>query len=102
MLSKIKLIVAPLAKENKELKDKLEKIEKAPLPRKEAAAGKATKIEKYTDVRLEKNETVLSEELTKDVAKANDLRKSGRTLTKEEDSFCQRVVERMIAEKLSK
>jgi len=104
LLKKIKDIVTPLAKENAMLKEKLAKFEKAPLPRKDAlskADAKPVKIEKY-DVKLEKKETELSEELVKDVAKANDLRKCGRTLTKEEDSFCQRVVERMIAEKLAK
>lgn len=105
LLKKIKDIVTPLAKENAMLKEKIAKLEKAPLPRKDAlstADAKPVKVEKYQDVKLEKKDSVLSEELTKDVAKANDLRKCGRTLTKEEDSFCQRVVERMIAEKLSK
>jgi len=105
LLSKsLKAIIEPLAKENKELKARLEKIEKQPLPRKEAKTGdKAVKVEKYQDVRLEKKESDFSDELKKDIDKAKDLRMSkGANLNKEEDAFCQRVASQMLAEKLSK
>ena len=105
LLSKsLKAIIEPLAKENKELKARLEKIEKQPLPRKEAKVGdKAVKVEKYQDVKLEKKESDFSDELKKDIDKAKDLRMSkGANLNKEEDAFCQRVASQMLAEKLSK
>lgn len=107
LLSKrLKTIIEPLVKENKELKARIEKMEKQPLPRKEAATtdGKAVKVEKYQDVRLEKKENTYTEELQKDIEKANDLMKTKGVgnLSKEEKSFCERVADKMLAEKLSK
>lgn len=101
---RLKAIIEPLAKENKALKARLEKIEKAPLPRKEAKAGDApVKVEKYQDVKLEKKDSTFSENLTKDITKAQELRMTkGVNLSKEEDAFCQRVASQMLEEKLSK
>lgn len=101
---RIKAIVEPLVKENAALKARLEKIEKQPLPRKEAKAGDvAVKVEKYQDVKLEKKDSTFSEALTKDITKAQELRMTkGVNLSKEEDAFCQRVASQMLEEKLSK
>jgi len=100
----LKSILEPLAKENKELKARIEKMEKQPLPRKDAKVGeKAAKVEKYQDVKLEKKESTFSEELTKDIYKAQEIRLAkGINVTKEEDAFCQRVAKQMLEEKLSK
>jgi hypothetical protein len=100
----LKSILEPLAKENKELKARIEKMEKQPLPRKDAKAeDKAVKVEKYQDVKLEKKESTFSEALTKDIEKAQELRiTKGINVTKEEDAFCQRVAKQMLEEKLSK
>jgi hypothetical protein len=100
----LKSIIEPLAKENKALKERLEKLEKAPLPRKDAKPGeKAEKVEKYQDAKLEKKENTFSEVLTKDIEKAQEIRMTkGINVTKDEDAFCQRVAKQMLEEKLSK
>lgn len=99
-----KSVMETLIKENKEYKDKLSKLEKQPLPRKDATKdGKVTKIEKYQDVKLEKKESTFSEELQIDILKAQELRMAkGTNMNKDEDAFCKRVAERMLDEKLSK
>jgi hypothetical protein len=109
-LKQIKAVIEPMKKELTELRAKVAKYEKQPLARKDAAAVnkdgtpvKAVKVEKYQDVKLEKKESTFSEELTKDIEKAQNLRMTkGAGLTKEENDFCLRVADRMIAEKLSK
>lgn len=106
LLSKrLKAVIEPLVKENSALKSRLEKLEKQALPRKDALPGqKAAKVEKYQSPRLEKKESLYSEELQKDIDKANDLRinKGISNLTPEERTFCERVADKMLAEKLSK
>ena len=106
LLSKsLKSVIEPLRKENAELKARLEKIEKQPLPRKDAKEGdKAVKVEKYQDVRLEKkDEPEFTEELRKDIVRAQQLvEKGSQNWNKEERAFCERVADRRIAEKLSK
>ena len=102
---KINAIIEPLQKENAELKAKLEKFNKQPLPRKEIGMTKAEgaqKVDKYQDVRLEKNEVEFEEELQKDITKAIDLRKSGKALNSDEQTFCQRVADKMLAVKAAK
>jgi len=107
-LKKMQAVIEPLVKRNKELEDRLAKLEKAPLPRKDATSGAKVKIEKFADtakvqdVKLEKAETTYTDELQKDIAKAQDLRKSGKPLTSDESAFCQRVAEKMLDAKLSK
>jgi len=102
-MRKVHAILEPLKKENAELRNKIAKMEKEPLPRKEAKAGdKPQKVEKYQQVKLEKKEGTFTDELSKDIEKASSMRKSGKELTSEEDTFCKRVAERMLEEKLSK
>ena len=102
--SRVKAIVEPIAKENRLLRRKIEKMEKQPLPRKGALSKsqKAEKIEKYQEMSLEKSEITFSKSLRKDIAKASDMRKSGKALSADESTFCQRVAERMLEEKLSR
>jgi hypothetical protein len=106
LLSKqLQNVIEPLVKENKELKARIEKIEKQPLPRKEAKEGdRPVKVEKYQDVKLEKKEGTFSEELQKEVTAAQELvkMKGVQNLTKDEKAFCERVADKMLAEKLSK
>ncbi len=109
-LKQIKAVIEPMKKELVELRAKVAKYEKQPLARKDAAAVnkdgtpvKAVKVEKYQEVKLEKKDSTFSEELVKDIEKAQNLRMTkGASLTKEENDFCLRVADRMIAEKLSK
>lgn len=109
LMEKIKAIVEPIAKENRDLKERIEKMEKQPLPRKEAKEGdKAMKVEKYQaepkqqDMKIEKRDMTFSDDLVKDISKAQDLRKSNKALNQEEETFCKRVAERMLEERLAK
>jgi hypothetical protein len=109
LLAKVKAIVEPVMKENAALKTRLEKMEKAPLPRKGAVGDKVEKVEKYTekkdvkqDMTIEKREMSFSDTLQKDISKASELRKSGKVLSADEQAFCQRVAEKMLEEKLTK
>jgi len=107
MLAKVRAIVEPIAKENRELRKRLDKIEKAPLARKGTFGDKVEKIEKYPtskvqDVRLTKLDVIYSDELQKDIEKANDLRKGSKALTQDERAFCERVADKMLEEKFSK
>lgn len=109
MVEKMRAIMEPMVKENKALRARLEKLEKAPLPRKGAVGTEKVKLEKFEapkeakqDMTIEKREMSFSEVLQKDITKASELRKSGRVLTADESSFCQRVAEKMLEEKLTK
>ncbi len=117
LTKQVKSIVEPMAKELKDVKARLEKYEKAPLPRKGAApaADGKVKVEKFAQQKtgevpqgrpgemvIQKREATYSPELQKDITKANDLRKCGKALTKDEEAFCQRVAEQMLAAKMEK
>jgi len=109
IMSKMQAIMEPMMKENKALRDRLEKLEKAPLPRKGAVGDGKVKVEKFEapkggkqDMVIQKNEITFSEPLLKDITKAKELRMSGKALSAEETSFCQRVAEKMLEEKLTK
>lgn len=101
---RVKSIVEPIVKENKELKDRIAKLEAKPLPRRDGKGESIVKIEKYAaGPELQKSfEPEYSDDLQKDVTKATELRKSGKALSSDEQAFCQRVAEKMLDAKLNK
>ncbi|MFA6971372.1 MAG: XkdF-like putative serine protease domain-containing protein [Gallionella sp.] len=105
VVSKMQAIIEPIMKENAALKARIEKLEKAPLPRKGATGDTKVKVEKFEapkaqgDMSIEKREVTFTEALQKDIASAKELRSSGKALTKLEEAFCQRVAVQMLEEK---